>query len=592
MKRSGCKSMKICQVMLERTQTEIIRSSGSICYWHSSENGYLPARMSTRGRNNTNRGRGGQAGRDTQRPNFFLSIRISDRTILDKLEDMQEEMKARLPQAPNKIFTKLHKSHLTLGVFSIYSETDYQTVLSALEDACHRQRINMPPAITVGGLGDFRTVVWAGIEQNDNRDHLLNGVHALRQHLETFQGMEKIVKREDFEPHITLIKSRGRSMDIKWLPQMQSENPEAFGEQPVEEVELLSMMDEAEDGYYKCVAKLKLPKRQGEQHTLEILSQCSAAPAVERRRVVKTESANMKSRKMKYVAKALDPVVVLNSTEFQLFWNACDDAKRQQIARADLLPVMKRLKERHKHKCTAKDCTCHKVPYYDPFVVYFEDIITCLKNSGFCEVCLPFTLSRDQFHPLPSELTESYPRRLRQLMGDVVRSKPEHLPKTWKLSEEEEHDKRVQARREMTAFIAAAIVENLERECTLSRGYDRSLRAMKSLMHTNSASTGKKMKKIVKKDIVLPLTVTKSTQIEDTSEKTSMSHDADGRWMVVGQAQSKEITAEEQPQKQSSLFYFEEFGKCQDPHHPTIYCYHTNCFSLPALLSPAWSLRI
>eukprot|EP01118_Nematostelium_gracile_P016955 TRINITY_DN711_c0_g1_i11.p1 TRINITY_DN711_c0_g1~~TRINITY_DN711_c0_g1_i11.p1 ORF type:complete len:151 (-),score=41.11 TRINITY_DN711_c0_g1_i11:115-567(-) len=109
--------------------------------------------------------------------------------------------------------------------------------------------------LNLKGVGTFgNRVIWMGIEENEDLAKMRKTVVGMREHLlNTIKGL--YVEERDFNPHITLFKLRNGGSFNKLSKEVEDVE---FGVHTVQTIELLSMQEKDDDGYYKCYARLRL----------------------------------------------------------------------------------------------------------------------------------------------------------------------------------------------------------------------------------------------------------------------------------------------------------------------------------------------
>ena len=120
---------------------------------------------------------------------LFIALQFDD-NILDALTGFQDDLKNK---GVTGNFTRRENLHITLAFIGDYGNPD--KVLDVLE------QVEFDPVeISLGGVGSFRDIFWAGIKDSPE---LAGYVRRLRRELSA-QGIPYDKKK--FAPHITLIR--------------------------------------------------------------------------------------------------------------------------------------------------------------------------------------------------------------------------------------------------------------------------------------------------------------------------------------------------------------------------------------------------
>jgi len=113
-------------------------------------------------------------------PNFFLSMRITETSIIKRVDEMQNHIRKELPSLKNRNFTKPSKLHMTLFVMHIKDDQMLQNVMDCLKDS--KDVINdhfgsSDSSLSMNGVGDFnQRVIWMGLKDNPIRQILIDCV--------------------------------------------------------------------------------------------------------------------------------------------------------------------------------------------------------------------------------------------------------------------------------------------------------------------------------------------------------------------------------------------------------------------------------
>uniref|UniRef100_A0A3B3ZA32 A-kinase anchor protein 7-like phosphoesterase domain-containing protein n=1 Tax=Periophthalmus magnuspinnatus TaxID=409849 RepID=A0A3B3ZA32_9GOBI len=184
--------------------------------------------------------------KESKRPNYFLSIRITN---------PQVRLIAGFQIAE-------YEKHDALGIlFMCTLPFRAATVLAAVEPSLAELLGGQSLVLPFSGIGHFRKeVVFIGLAPGEHRHTLHSLAELLRSRFEE-QGLLQGDCR-GFEPHLTIMKL-SRASKLKGIkrvdPSLYSNYSERFfGDQPVERVDLCSMLKKKQqDGYYYTETSLK-----------------------------------------------------------------------------------------------------------------------------------------------------------------------------------------------------------------------------------------------------------------------------------------------------------------------------------------------
>ncbi|XP_040016436.2 A kinase (PRKA) anchor protein 7 isoform X5 [Gasterosteus aculeatus] len=216
----------------------------------------------------------------SQRPNYFVSIPITNKQISSAVMEIQEAVLRQEPRLA-KAMLPVPTLHITLLVTHLASQEQVDLAATALD------RSGPPLAELLGGrdlvlpfsgIGHFRKeVVFVSLAPGLHRHTLDSAAELLRSEFEE-QGLLQEGNR-GFEPHLTIMKlsraSKLRSQGIKRVdPALYSSyTNKFFGDQTVERLDLCSMLKKKQqDGYYHTEMSLKLGgRRRSEPDEAELL---------------------------------------------------------------------------------------------------------------------------------------------------------------------------------------------------------------------------------------------------------------------------------------------------------------------------------
>ncbi|CAJ1077621.1 A-kinase anchor protein 7-like isoform X4 [Xyrichtys novacula] len=218
--------------------------------------------------------------KESQRPNYFISIPITNTQISSAVMEVQEavlQQESRLAKAMIPIPTL----HITLLVTHLANQEQVDlaaSVLSQAEPSLAKLLGGRDLVLPFSGIGHFRKeVVFVGLAPGQHR-HTLDSVAELLRSRFVEQGLLHGDGR-GFEPHLTIMKlsraSKLRSQGIKRVdPALYSNyTNKFFGDQTVERVDLCSMLKKKQqDGYYHTETSLQLGgRRRSEPDEAELL---------------------------------------------------------------------------------------------------------------------------------------------------------------------------------------------------------------------------------------------------------------------------------------------------------------------------------
>ncbi|XP_031177846.1 A-kinase anchor protein 7 isoform X2 [Sander lucioperca] len=218
--------------------------------------------------------------KETKRPNYFISIPITNTQISSAVLAVQEavlQQECRLAKAMIPVPTL----HITLLVTHLASQEQVDlaaTVLAQVEPSLAELLGGRDLVLPFSGIGHFRKeVVFVGLTPGQHRHTLDSLAELLRSRFEE-QGLLQEGNR-GFEPHLTIMKlsrvSKLRSQGIKRVdPALYSNyTNKFFGDQKVERLDLCSMLKKKQqDGYYHTETSLQLGgHRRSEPDEAELL---------------------------------------------------------------------------------------------------------------------------------------------------------------------------------------------------------------------------------------------------------------------------------------------------------------------------------
>ncbi|XP_005449716.1 A-kinase anchor protein 7 isoform X3 [Oreochromis niloticus] len=218
--------------------------------------------------------------KESQRPNYFVSIPITNTQISSAVSEVQEAVLQQDPRLA-KAMIPVPTLHITLLVTHLANQeqVDLATaVLAQVEPSLAELLGGRDLVLPFSGISHFRKeVVFVGLASGQHRHTLDSLAELLRSRFEE-QGLLQGDCR-GFEPHLTIMKlsraSKLRSQGIKRVdPALYSNYTDKFfGDQTVERVDLCSMLKKKQqDGYYHTETSLQLGgRRRSEPDEAELL---------------------------------------------------------------------------------------------------------------------------------------------------------------------------------------------------------------------------------------------------------------------------------------------------------------------------------
>ncbi|XP_068610046.1 A-kinase anchor protein 7-like [Brachionichthys hirsutus] len=212
--------------------------------------------------------------KESQRPNYFLSIPITNTQISAAVTEVQEAVLQQEPRLARAMIPA-PTLHITLLVAHLANQEQVDLAATVLAE------VAWPLAELLGGrdlvlpfsgIGHFRKeVVFVGLAPGQHRDKLDSLAEWLRSRF-VEQGLLQGDSR-GFEPHLTIMKlsraSKLRSQGIKRVDPalFSSYTNQFFGGQTVERLDLCSMLKKKQrDGYYHTETSLQLDLSQDSLH--------------------------------------------------------------------------------------------------------------------------------------------------------------------------------------------------------------------------------------------------------------------------------------------------------------------------------------
>ncbi|XP_068199423.1 A-kinase anchor protein 7-like [Antennarius striatus] len=212
--------------------------------------------------------------KESQRPNYFISIPITNAQIRSAVTEIQEAVLQQEPRL-SKAMIPVPTLHITLLVTHLANQEQVDlaaTVLTEVEQRLAELLGGCDLVLPFSGIGHFRKeVVFVGLAPGQHRHKLESLAECLRSRF-IQRGLLQGDSR-GFEPHLTIMKlsraSKLRSQGIKRVDPALFSNytNQFFGDQTVERVDLCSMLKKKQkDGYYHTETSLQLDLAQNPLH--------------------------------------------------------------------------------------------------------------------------------------------------------------------------------------------------------------------------------------------------------------------------------------------------------------------------------------
>ncbi|KAF6735876.1 A-kinase anchor protein 7 isoform gamma [Oryzias melastigma] len=218
--------------------------------------------------------------REIKRPNYFLSIPITNTQITSAVAEVQESVLQQEPRLA-KAMIPVPTLHITLLVTHLANQEQVDlaaAVLGQAEPAVAELLGGRDLVLPFSGIRHFRKeVVFVGLADGEHRRTLDRLAELLRSRFEEQDLLQG--DGRDFEPHLTIMKlsraSKLRSQGVKRVdPSVYADyTNKFFGSLTVERVDLCSMLKKKQqDGYYHTETSLQLGgRRRSEPDEAELL---------------------------------------------------------------------------------------------------------------------------------------------------------------------------------------------------------------------------------------------------------------------------------------------------------------------------------
>ncbi|KAK7906947.1 hypothetical protein WMY93_015559 [Mugilogobius chulae] len=195
--------------------------------------------------------------KESKRPNYFVSIRITNPQISSAVAEVQQAVLQQEPKL-SKAMIPIPTLHITLLVTHLANQEQVDlaaTVLAAVEPSLAELLGGRVLVLPFSGIGHFRKeVVFIGLAPGEHRHTLDSLAELLRSRFEE-QGLLQGDCR-GFEPHLTIMKlSRASKLRAQGIKRV---DPSLYSDY-TERVDLCSMLKKKQqDGYYHTETSLQL----------------------------------------------------------------------------------------------------------------------------------------------------------------------------------------------------------------------------------------------------------------------------------------------------------------------------------------------
>ncbi|CAG01793.1 unnamed protein product [Tetraodon nigroviridis] len=204
--------------------------------------------------------------RESQRPNYFISVPITNTQISSAVLGVQEAVLQQEPRLARAMIP-IPTLHITLLVTHLSNQEQVDlaaSVLAQVQPSLAELLGGRDLVLPFSGISHFRKeVVFVGLAPGQHRDRLDTVADLLQGRFEE-QGLLQRDTR-GFEPHLTIMKlsraSKLRSQGVRRVdPALYSSyTNKFFGEQTVERLDLCSMLKKKQaDGYYHTETSLPM----------------------------------------------------------------------------------------------------------------------------------------------------------------------------------------------------------------------------------------------------------------------------------------------------------------------------------------------
>ncbi|XP_030043151.1 formin BNR1 [Microcaecilia unicolor] len=201
----------------------------------------------------------------TRKPNYFVSIPITNDQILDKIEDVQELIVTKEAKLL-KALIPADKAHLTIIVAHLPTEEEVEKAISALLQCKLRVEAILqgkPLNMTFHGIGQFNgQVIYVKMAESEQK--MLGKIAESVANCFLEMGID-VTGSKEFKPHLTFLKlSKAPFLRRKGFRKICSDlykeyEDSAFGIETFSRIDLCSMhKKQKEPGYYYCESSIQV----------------------------------------------------------------------------------------------------------------------------------------------------------------------------------------------------------------------------------------------------------------------------------------------------------------------------------------------
>lgn len=211
----------------------------------------------------------GQIKKKKARPNYFVSIPITNPKIIGGIKAVQD-LVVQTDERLSKAMIPISCLHITVLVTYLASDVEVNKAVSTIEECTKPvQEILLGAQLALGfhGIADFRgEVVFAQLVQNEQLTTLVHIVETVRKR---FQANGILIgESRAFKPHLTFMKlSRAPKLHHQGIKKISSElyknlKNHYFGDEVVTCLHLCSMLKKKQpNGYYHCETSLAVGRK-------------------------------------------------------------------------------------------------------------------------------------------------------------------------------------------------------------------------------------------------------------------------------------------------------------------------------------------
>ena len=198
--------------------------------------------------------------RNSNRPNYFIAIRITDSDVVDQVQKVQTEI-CQLDESLESTCTSLQQLHVTLCTLRLDNPSEMERAIDVLKEQHSELRSLLSPAaiLRFKGLQTFHNRVLCSVPEYNPvvvrlSDQLCSAMDRA--------GLRVMGTPHTITPHLTILKITRKQIKLGQRDQLdfnvyRSNTETDFGVQNVEFIHLCSMRDAPRaDGFYYSLASL------------------------------------------------------------------------------------------------------------------------------------------------------------------------------------------------------------------------------------------------------------------------------------------------------------------------------------------------